>query len=262
MTRDTIRPHGVPDRFTRTERDDHAANSVLHDTLKAGFGPGNDGPTVNLMGSHAPGEKTQEPTYEVWVETRNEGLGHPAIPEVVRRMVDRDDATITGVVECSDDHLTVSVRPVVTRVDPIEVDERDLPDRYVDLSEIEHDAAVTLRQVVDEYGVDHARTNEAARCLATVVYTANPGRYTDFVEDPEAAPRAAYRQLWRRAGVDPDTNEVTNISPTGDGRYQFSAPVDERVAPVDTPDEADDQSPTGDTERDHGPCGADSGVDE
>lgn len=232
---DAFSPYHVPDRHTRRVRDDHAPNQALHDAFAAAFETADDSDrvTVNLMASHAPGEKPGEPTYEVWVESRNEGVGHPLPPKPVRRMVDRDDAVITGIVECSDDHLIVSLRPVEVRVDPVEVEYRDIPDRFVDLDDVEHDAAVVLRKCVDEYGVDSDRAGEAARSLATVLYTANPDRYTEFVDDPDAAPRAAYRQLWRRAGVDPDTDEVTNLRPEGSGGYVWEGSEDERVADLD-----------------------------
>lgn len=218
----------VRDYHTKHVREDHAPNQALHDALHAAIGTDNDGPTVNLMGSHASGEKPHEPTYEVWVESTNDGLGHPQIPDVVRRMVDRNDAKITGVVECSDDHLIVSLRPVETRVEPVEVETRHIPDRFVDVNDVEHRAAHTLRMVVDEYGVESDRGGEAARSLATVLQTIAPERYAEFVEDPDAAPRAAYRQLWRKAGVDPDTNEVTNIRPTNHG-YEWEGAEDERT---------------------------------
>lgn len=121
----------VRDYHTKHVREDHAPNQALHDALHAAIGTDNDGPTVNLMGSHEPGEKPHEPTYEVWVESTNDGLGHPQIPDVVRRMVDRNDAKITGVVECSDDHLIVSLRPVETRVEPVEVEYRHIPGDFI-----------------------------------------------------------------------------------------------------------------------------------
>lgn len=237
---DTFRPP-VRDYHTKHERDDHAPNQALHDALHAAIGTDNDGPTVNLMGSHAPGEKPHEPTYEVWVESTNDGLGHPQIPDVVRRMVDRNDAKITGVVECSDDHLVVSLRPVETRVEPVEVETRHIPDRFVDVNDVEHRAAHTLRMVVDEYGVESDRAGEAARSLATVLQTIAPERYAEFVEDPDAAPRAAYRQLWRKAGVDPDTNEVTNIRPTNHG-YEWQGSEDDRVDVPEGFEDVDDWS--------------------
>ena len=135
---DTFRPVGVPDRFDRRVRDDHAPNKVLHDVLDVVYQPGDLDVVVNLMASHGPGEKPNgtAPTYEVWVESRNEGMGHPDIPIFVRRLVDRGDAVITDVVECSDDHLRIAIRPVESRVEPIEVDVDDIPDRFVERSRV------------------------------------------------------------------------------------------------------------------------------
>ena len=116
---------GARDRVVRRVHDGHDANQVLHDTLQAAFGPGEDTPTCNLMASHAPGEQPGRPTYHVWVESRNEGGGHPIIPTPVRRLVERDDAVMTGVAECSDDHLIVTLRAVTTRVEPITIDKPD-----------------------------------------------------------------------------------------------------------------------------------------
>ena len=118
---------GVADRFTRRVHDGHDENEILHDTLKAAFDSAEDSDrvTVNLMGSHAPGEKDHRPTYHVRVESRNSGMGHPMIPKPVRTLVERQDAKLTGVVECSDDHLVVSLRPITTRVEPITVKKRD-----------------------------------------------------------------------------------------------------------------------------------------
>lgn len=261
-TRDTFRPHSVPDRFERRVRDDHAPNAALHSALAAMV---EDDPTtsVNLMGSHAPGEKEHEPRYYVSVTFENGGMGEPSTgPTIIDTMVRRDDVKITkafggaryddvtvhddtgrgndpteddivdavqSVVEQAVDGLTVHLRPVETRVEPIEVDVRDIPDKYVDINTVESNAARTLRKVVDTYGPESDRANEAARALATVLHTADPERYTEHVDDPEAAPRAAYRQLWRRAGVDPETNEVTQIRPTDDGGHEWEAVEDERT---------------------------------
>lgn len=112
----------VGDRVIRRVHDSHDPNQVLHDTLQAAFGPGEDTPTCNLMASHAPGEQPGRPTYQVWVESRNDGGGHPIIPTPVRRLIERGDAVMTGVAECSDDHLIVTLRAVTTRVKPITVE--------------------------------------------------------------------------------------------------------------------------------------------
>lgn len=259
--RDTFRPVHTDDRFRRHVRDDHAPNAALHSALRAVC---SDDPrtTVNLMGSHAPGEKDHEPRYHVRVTLENAGAGEPSTgPTVLDDMVRRDDVVITkayggarfddvtvhddtgrgndatpddvvdaveSTIDQSVDRLTVHLRPVQTRVEPVEVRIDDIPDRFVDVNDVEHRAAHTLRMVVDEYGVESDRAGEAARSLATVLQTIAPERYAEFVEEPEAAPRAAYRQLWRKAGVDPDTNEVTNIRPTNHG-YEWEGSEDDRV---------------------------------
>lgn len=141
----TFRAFSLHDRVERRVRDDHGPNAVLHATLSAAYGQANDTPTVNLMRSHAPGEKDTEPTYEVYIETRNEGGGHPIVPTPVKRLVEHDDAVIRDVVECSDDHLIVSLRAVETRVDPIEVPYADLPDDVAYPSTTSGEAVVAYR---------------------------------------------------------------------------------------------------------------------
>lgn len=132
---DTIRPP-IPDRHSRRVRDDHAPVQSLHDALHAAItGDDPDGITdtsVNMVASHAPGEKSHDPTYEVTVTTRNAGMGHPILHPVVRRLVKRGKVKITDVPDVSDDHLRVSIRPIETVVEPIEFDERWLPDKYID----------------------------------------------------------------------------------------------------------------------------------
>jgi hypothetical protein len=202
------------------------------------------------MASHAPGERPHEPRYHVRLTLENAGAGEPSTGEtIIDDMVARDDVVITkahggarydgvdvqegltsdaatrSVIDDAVDRITVHLRPVETRVEPVEVRVDDIPEDVARVDDVEHDAAVTLRQVVDEYGVESDRASEAARSLATVLYTANPDRYTEFVEEPDAAPRAAYRQLWRRAGVDPNTNEVSNLRPTNDG-YEWDGEDD------------------------------------
>lgn len=262
--RETYRPIHTDDRFRRRVRDDHATNAALHSALRAVYGDDPD-VSINLMGSHAPGEKPHEPRYHVRVSLENAGMGEPSTgPTILDEMVARDDVVITkayggaryndvtvhddtgrgndatpddvvdaveATIDQSVDRLTVHLRPVETRVEPVEVRVDDIPDRFVDVNDVEHDAARTLRLVVDEYGADSDRAHEVARSLATVVYTANPDRYTDDVDEPEAAPMAAFRDLWREAGVDPDTKEVSNIRPTDDG-HAFEAPEDERTRDV------------------------------
>jgi len=124
--REAYRVPNVADRMTRRVHDEHGANQVLHDTLKAAFDTAAERHqvTINLMASHGPGEKDHRPRHYVRVESTNEGMGHPILPKPVRRLVERNDAKLVDVIECSDDHLVVSVRPVTTRVEPITVDKQ------------------------------------------------------------------------------------------------------------------------------------------
>ena len=232
---DTFEPIHTDDRFKRRVRDDHAPNAALHSALRA-VTEDDDRASVNLMGSHAPGERPHEPRYHVRLSLENAGAGEPSTGEtIIDDMVARDDVTILkaygggrfGDVDVPDgasareatkqtihesvDRLTVHLRPVETRVEPVEVRYDDLPDDVARVDDVEHDAARTLRLVVDEHGPDSDRANAAARALATVVYTADPDRWEDAVDYPDAAPDAAYRELWRRAGVDPDTGDVESI---------------------------------------------------
>ena len=151
---DTFRPARVDDRFRRRVRDDHAPNAALHASLRAAAEP--DGPiaSVNLMGSHAPGEKPHEPTYHVRVTIENDAMGEPSTgPTILQELIERDDVTVTkayggaryddvdvkaGVsaeeaasktIHDAVDYITVHIRPVEKRVEPIEVRVRDIPDR-------------------------------------------------------------------------------------------------------------------------------------
>ena len=128
---DTFRAVSVDDRFRKTVRDDHAPNAALHSAIKAAAEDDGMIHSVNLMGSHAPGNREKgEPRYTVRVDIRNEGMGHPVLgATIVGRLVDRGDVRITDVAECSDDHLVVSIRPIETRVEPVNVPVDDIPDR-------------------------------------------------------------------------------------------------------------------------------------
>jgi len=131
MPPDTFRAVSVADRFRKTVRDDHAPNAALHSAIKAAAEDDGMIHSVNLMGSHAPGNREKgEPRYTVRVDIRNDGMGHPVLgATIVGQLVDRGDVRITDVVECSDDHLVVSIRPIETRVEPINVPVGDIPDR-------------------------------------------------------------------------------------------------------------------------------------
>jgi len=136
-TPDTFRPVSVDDRFDNRVRDDHAPNQALHDALRAAAEDDDRIHSVNLMGSHAPGNKHKgEPRYNVRVDVRNDGMGHPVLGATVAgRMVDRGDVRITDVAECSDDHLVVCLRPRECRVEPIDVPVSDIPDDVLGVSE-------------------------------------------------------------------------------------------------------------------------------
>jgi hypothetical protein len=137
---DTFTPSSVDDRFRKTVRDDHAPNQALHDALTATADTDERIHSVNLIGSHAPGNRGKgEPRYYVRVDVRNDGMGHPVLgATAVGRLVDRNDVRIIDVAECSDDHVVVCIRPIETRVEPIEVPVDDMPDdvRGVDESAV------------------------------------------------------------------------------------------------------------------------------
>jgi len=158
---DTFNPTRTPDRFRRRVRDDHAPNAALHSALRA-VTEDDERASVNLMGSHAPGEKPQEPRYHVRLSLENAAGGQPSTGEtIVDNMVARDDVVITkayggarfddvtvhddtwrgddptppddiidaveSTMKQSVDRLTVHLRPVETRVEPVEVRYDDLP---------------------------------------------------------------------------------------------------------------------------------------
>ena len=176
-TPDTFRPVSVDDSFDKRVRDDHAPNQALHDALRAAAEDDDRIHSVNLIGSHAPGNTHKgEPRYHVRVDVRNDGMGHPVLGATVAgRMVDRGDVRIEDVVECSDDHLVVSLRPRETRVEPIDVPVSDIPDRVLE-REVEVDLTdlKTLSQgrPVDKGSVTVTpsegtveRLQDAARCF-------------------------------------------------------------------------------------------------
>jgi len=204
--RDTFRPVSVDDRFRKTVRDDHAPNAALHAAIKAAAEDDDRIHSVNLMGSHAPGNKHKgEPRYNVRVDVRNEGGGHPVLgATVVGRLVDRGDVRITDVVECSGGHLVVAIRPIETRVEPIDVPYRDLPDGVVRADTVEADAASTLTKAANDPSVPDSSIRPVARSLATVVYTAAPGRFDDGDTPADAAPSKAHDRLWERSDADRD----------------------------------------------------------
>lgn len=123
-------PLHVPDRYEKHVNVGHKANQVLYDVLDKAESI----EEVDLMGSHARSEKPNgpRPTYHVWVEFRNEGMGHPIIRDPVQSLIDEGAVKLCSVVECSDDHLIVSLRPIERTVEPVMVEKRDIPERFLD----------------------------------------------------------------------------------------------------------------------------------
>jgi hypothetical protein len=232
--RDTFRPVSVDDRFRKTVRDDHAPNAALHAAIKAAAEDDDRIHSVNLMGSHAPGNKQKgEPRYNVRVDVRNEGGGHPVLgATVVGRLVDRGDVRITGVVECSGDHLVVAIRPIETRVEPIDVPVSDVPDDFVRHSKVEHDAAFALRGAANKYGADSDVVDAVVYGLGLTLGAIDPKRQAP----PHGTVDDTRDRIFREAGIDPDTREVTNLTPTEDG-YLWKPPEDERTSDVGGVDE-------------------------
>lgn len=242
-------PVHVPDRFEKHVRDDHASNAALHSVLRTD----DDFASVNLMGSHAPGEKDQRPRYHVRITVENPRMGEPStgatvIDELAKRGDVRilkayggaryDDVTVEdetgrgndptpddvvdaveGTIDGAVDYITVHVRPVEKTVEPITITPNDLPGEYVDIGDVEHTAARTLRKVIDEHGVDSDRAHEAARSLATVVAVHG---------DPDDDAGGVYDRIWSNAGADPETGETSAVRPVEDG-FLFEAPDDERT---------------------------------
>lgn len=156
--RDTFRPTTVADRFTKHVRDDHAANSALYNAIAAAAEDDDRIIRTNLMSSHAPGEKPHDPRHYVVVEFVNGGQGTASAgPTFVQRLIDRDhvsvihaeasssfesdfdpwadDADVEGAVDALSDFLTLHLRPVETRVEPIDVPVRDIPDELTGIPE-------------------------------------------------------------------------------------------------------------------------------
>lgn len=225
---DTFRPVSVADRLTKRVRDDHPPNQALQYALRAAVRKDTDGThSVDLIASHAPGNREKgEPRYHVRVVIRNEGMGHPVIGATVAgELVDRGHARITDVVECGDDHLVVTLRPVEYRVEPIDVPVDDIPDDFVRYSEVEHDAAFALRGAVNKFGVDDPKTQAAGYALGLALAPNDPERQ----DKPHGSVDDTRDRLLRAAGIDPEDREVTNLTPTEDG-YLWEGAEDERVA--------------------------------
>lgn len=224
----------LDDYFRKTRKTDHATNAALHATLKA-VADRDDSTiaNVNLMASHAPhGAERRakgEPRYEVVVDIENAGMGEASIGDtIIADLIARGDVAVTDVhaaarynevtvhegdvdvveaveatCEQAVDRLTVHLNPIETRVEPVEVPYSAVPDDFAELDDVERVAARILAKVVDTYGSNTVRAFETARSLAATVYTLAPDRYADDVEEPDAAPHAAFESLCDRAGVEP-----------------------------------------------------------
>ena len=232
----TFRPP-VDDYFRRHVRDDHAPNAALHSTLRAlAESDASRVTNVNLMASHGPGEKDHAATCEVVVDIENGGAGTAATGgTIVSKLVDYGDVVITdaessSIVPESDaydgdgdypvDRLTVRLRPVETRVEPVEVPTRFIPDEYTAIDTLRRDAATTLRTAIDDHGVNDT-TRIAAKALATVLCVNAPDSDYDDVE-PDAAPSTEYYDLLERADVD-----FEDADDHGYADEDFAALVDE-----------------------------------
>ena len=117
----------VPDRIQRSVDTSHASNQVLHDVLREAESVHN----VNLMADKANVDEPPSgvpPKHYVLVEFRHEGIGHPVVRDPVKSLIERDDVRLLDVVECSDDHFIIKIRPVESEVSPVTVKRRDIPD--------------------------------------------------------------------------------------------------------------------------------------
>lgn len=111
---ETITLNSIPDRVYKEVKDDHASNEVLHNTLQA-IHSTNENIVINLMSDK------EERKYMVYVKSINSGIGQPTLPHGVHRLIERDKARIISIVSCSDDHIKVAIRPVETKVEPVEI---------------------------------------------------------------------------------------------------------------------------------------------
>jgi len=231
--REVFRAVSVDDRFTKRVRDDHAPNAALHAAIKAAAEDDERIHSVNLMGSHAPGNRHKgEPRYTVRVDVRNEGMGHPVLgATVVGRLVDRGDVRIEDVVECSDDHLAVSIRPIETRVEPINVPVSDIPDEVRGVSE------TTVAAVLGDL---ERRLNEELRSVSGLrIFRDTVGDYGDALPEPDVDGSADRLQSldvrledfpdgWRDQMVGPDITNYPPVAPirewVDDNRDVFDTP--------------------------------------
>ena len=150
----------VPDRFEKGVKTTHATNKVLHDVLREVDSVDN----TNLM------ENTCEPgqtvdrrgKYYVLVEFRHEGMGHPTILDPVKRMIERDSVRLLDVVECSEDHLIVKLRPVETTVKPVTVTRAEIPDHVTGIDEDRLAAVMGEAWKAIKSTVDNSETPTAA----------------------------------------------------------------------------------------------------
>lgn len=229
--RDTFRPLSVDDRFRRTVRDDHATNAALHSAIEAAAEDDDRILSVNLMGSHAPGEKDHAPTYYVSVTFANGGMGDASTgPTFVGRLLERGkvrclkafggatyadvdveaglsaEAASRGTIAQATDELTVHLRPVETRVEPIEVPVGDVPDDFVRYSKVEQDAANALRGAVNKFGVDDPKTQAAEYALGLALSPTDPERQ----DKPHGSVDDTRERILRAADIDPKTRRGTD----------------------------------------------------
>lgn len=143
---DTFRPFTVDDRFERTVCDDHAPNQALAEALTAAIDHDDQLTKVALMASHSPAARKHkgEPRYHVRVTLESDGPAPASVgASIVGGLIDRDAATITdvdgGVVyddpidhEGASHYLTVILRAVSTKLEPIEVPYSDVPGDVVE----------------------------------------------------------------------------------------------------------------------------------
>lgn len=200
--RDTFHPPTVDNRFRRTVRDDHAPNAALHSAIEAAAEYDDRIASVNLMGSHAPGEKDHAPSHYVSVTFANGGGGDASTgPTFVGDLMERgkvrclkafggatyrdvdvepgliSEEVARSTITQATDELTVHLRPVETRVEPVEVPVRDVPDDVVGVSE---DTVAAFLGDVD------ARLHEELRSVSPLrVFRDVAEDYGDALPDPD-----------------------------------------------------------------------------
>lgn len=127
MTDDTtFNPDGCRDYADRRVRSDHDAVSVLHDAIQATHD--DSIVSVNKRASHPPHDPDTE-RWEVRVGIETDVYGGSSLSStVVGRLVEQDKARVIDVEYYAETGYVVTIRPVVTTVEPVEVDYDDVPD--------------------------------------------------------------------------------------------------------------------------------------